>query len=70
MAFGAQTNEVENLEKMDLYNIHRINISNDNTFTNAKAKHRFEVLVNPLLNKLSKFNILNSLINNLIGIIK
>ena len=70
LAFGAQTNEVENLEKMDLYNIHRINISNDNTFTNAKAKHRFEVLVNPLLNKLSKFNILNSLINNLIGIIK
>ena len=55
---------------MDLFNIHRINISTDNTFTNPKAKHRFEALVNPFLNKLSKYNKLNFVANSLIQLVK
>ncbi|MEO8759318.1 MAG: polysaccharide deacetylase family protein [Bacteroidia bacterium] len=70
LAFGAQTDKVENIERMDLLNIHRINISTDNTFTNPKAKHRFEALVNPFLNKLSKFNKLNFVANSLIQLVK
>ena len=70
LAFGAQTDEVEDVEKMDFFNIHRINISNDNTFNNAKAKHRFEALVNPFLNKISKYNKLNFVANSLIELIK
>ena len=70
LAFGAQTDEVENLERMDLFNIHRINISNDNTFTNSKAKHRFEALINPFLNKISKYNKLNFIANGLIKLVK
>jgi len=70
LAFGAQTNIIENIDTIDCFNIHRINISNDNKFTNTKAKHRFEVLVNPLLNTLGKYNKLNFLVNSLIKIIK
>ena len=68
LAFGAQTNTMQNLKKIDPLNIKRINVTNANNFVNKKAKFRFEVLLMPVLNKLSKYNKLNFFINLLLSI--
>jgi peptidoglycan/xylan/chitin deacetylase (PgdA/CDA1 family) len=66
LAFGAQTDKIENTNKMDHLNIHRINMMNNTDFTNKKSKLRFEVLVNPYLNKLSRYNKLNLIVKCLL----
>jgi peptidoglycan/xylan/chitin deacetylase (PgdA/CDA1 family) len=62
LAFGAQTDKIENINTIDYLNIHRINVMNDTDFTNKKSKLRFEVMVNPYLNRFSRFNKLNFIV--------
>lgn len=66
LAFGGQTDLIENLNTIDNFNIHRINITYHNNFTNNRAKLRFETFVHPFLNKISRYNKLNSVINLLL----
>jgi peptidoglycan/xylan/chitin deacetylase (PgdA/CDA1 family) len=66
LAFGAQKDTMQNLKKIDHFNIKRINVSNANNFVNKKAKFRFEILLIPALNKISKYNKLNFFINLLL----
>jgi peptidoglycan/xylan/chitin deacetylase (PgdA/CDA1 family) len=70
LAFGGQNNRLVNTKKFNYFNISRINITNDINFTNQRAKQRFEVIINPFLNKLSTFNKLNFLINFLLPFFK
>lgn len=69
LAFGAQTERIENLNTMDPYNIQRINITCFHTFDNPKAKLRFESVLNPTLNSISRYNSLNPLANTLIKLL-
>lgn len=70
LAFGGQKNCLANMATLNYFNINRINIENDVNFTNPKAKQRFEVIIHPLLNKLSTFNKLNFLIHFLLPFYK
>ncbi|PIQ15386.1 MAG: hypothetical protein COW67_08720 [Flavobacteriales bacterium CG18_big_fil_WC_8_21_14_2_50_32_9] len=70
LAFGGQKDVVENSKWLIKFNIKRINITNESNFTNQKAKLRFEVIIHPLLNKLSTFNKLNFLIHFLLPFYK
>jgi O-antigen/teichoic acid export membrane protein/peptidoglycan/xylan/chitin deacetylase (PgdA/CDA1 family) len=69
LAFGAQTDNIENISKIDYLNIQRISITRENNFTNNTAKFRFEALVNPYIHKISKYNSLNKLVNILLAFI-
>jgi peptidoglycan/xylan/chitin deacetylase (PgdA/CDA1 family) len=66
LAFGGQIDRIENLKKINYFNIYRINITNDINFTSTKVKYRFDGLLNPALNKYSKYNKLNFIINKLL----
>lgn len=66
LAFGGQIDRIEKLDKINYFNIYRINITNDINFTSEKVKFRFEALLNPFLNKLSKYNSLNFLLKFLL----
>lgn len=70
LAFGGQTEKVENLKKINYFNINRINITNDINFTTSKVKFQFKILINPYLNPLSKYNKLNFLIKPLLKFIR
>ena len=70
LAFGAQTDKMENLEKIDYLNIHRINMMNDTDFMNKKSKLRFEALINPHLNKLSRYNRLDFIVKCFLPFVK
>lgn len=66
LAFGGQIDKIENLDKINYFNIYRINITNDINFTSEKVKFRFEALLNPFLNTLSNYNSLNFLLKFLL----
>lgn len=66
LAFGGQTDRIEHLKKMNFFNIHRINITNDINFTTTKIKYRFDAILHPILNTLSKYNKLNFIIKRLL----
>lgn len=70
LAFGAQTDKPENTATIDYLNIHRINIMNDSNFINPKAKLRFEALINPFLNKISRFNKLDFIVKGMLPFVK
>lgn len=69
LAFGAQTDKIENTRTVDYLNIHRINIMNDSNFINKKSKLRFEVLINPYLNRISRYNKLNFIVKCFLPIV-
>lgn len=66
LAFGGQIDQIENLDKINYFNIFRINITNDINFTSEKAKYRFDALLSPYFNTLSKYNSLNFLLKFLL----
>lgn len=59
LAFGGQSDRVEHLKKINFFNIHRINVTNELSFTSTKIKYRFDCLFHPILNRLSKYRKLN-----------
>lgn len=61
LAFAAQNDKVEDLRKMEKFNLHRINISSANTLDNPVAKLRFPLLIHPLLSRISRINKLSFL---------
>lgn len=66
LAFGGQIDQIENLDKINYFNIFRINITNDINFTSEKVKYRFDALLSPYFNTLSKYNSLNFLLKFLL----
>ena len=66
LAFGGQIDQLEHLDKINYFNVKRINITNEVTFIGNKVKYRFDGILHPTLSNFTKYNKLNFIMKRIL----